>query len=59
MKEKIKELERRIAGLERDLDLTIKHNEKLIFSHGMLRELQEEVAKIANQPVGMMFTYRV
>jgi uncharacterized coiled-coil protein SlyX len=58
MKDKIKELEQRIAGLERELDFQIKTNEKLISSHAMMRELQEEVAKLANQPVGMMFDYR-
>ena len=59
MKEKIKKLERRIAELERDLDLTIKDSKNLYLSHAMMKELQEAVAEMANQPVGMMFTYRV
>ena len=58
MKDKIEELESRIAGLENDLDDLHSELESVRISSKNMRELMEEVAKLANQPVGMMFDYR-
>ena len=59
LKEEIKALKQRISGLEHDLDYQINQNStnsKVVMD---IRELQEAVANMANQPVGMMFDYRV
>jgi len=64
MKEEIKELKReikalkqRINGLEKDLDYQIEQNSTNSNLRICVRELQEEVAKMANQPVGIMFSW--
>lgn len=64
MKEEIKELKaeirtlkQKIAGLERDLDYQIEQNSVNGNLKMCIRELQEEVAKMANQPVGIMFSW--
>ena len=64
MKEEIKELEKeinrlkqRVSGLEHDLDYQLEQNSTNGNFHVNIRELQEAVAKMANEPVGMMFTY--
>ena len=58
LKEEIKALKQRISGLERDLDNQIHQNSSIGGFHANIRELQEAVASMANQPVGMMFDYR-
>jgi len=58
MKNKIERLEERIRGLERDLDELHSELEPLRISRQNMKDLMEEVAKLANQPVGMMFNYR-
>ena len=57
LKEEIKKLKQRITGLEKDLDYQIHQNNKNDVVMMCIRELQEEVAKMANQPVGMLFTW--
>ena len=61
--EKINKLEARIINLEaevEDLRIELEHTElhsgKGADLYSVIREIQEEVAKVANQPVGMMFT---
>tara|TARA_R110000823_G_scaffold256535_3_gene378413 strand:- start:241 stop:447 length:207 start_codon:yes stop_codon:yes gene_type:complete len=61
--EKINKLEARIINLEaevEDLRIELEHTElhsgKDADLYSVIREIQEEVAKVANQPVGMMFT---
>ena len=61
--EKINKLEARIINLEaevEDLRIELEHTElhsgKDADLYSVIREIQEEVAKLANQPVGMMFT---
>tara|TARA_R110001599_G_scaffold87072_1_gene232800 strand:+ start:908 stop:1087 length:180 start_codon:yes stop_codon:yes gene_type:complete len=58
MKDKIEKLEERLRGLERDLDELHKELESLRVSRQNMKDLMEEVAKLANQPVGLMFDYR-
>jgi len=58
LKEEIKQLRQRIIGLERDLDYQIQQNNANSNIRQNIRELQEAVAKMANEPVGMMFDYR-
>jgi predicted nucleic acid-binding Zn-ribbon protein len=58
LKEEIKLLKRRISGLEQDLDTQIQLNNNTGGYQANIRELQEAVANLANQPVGMMFDYR-
>lgn len=58
MKNKIEKMEERIRGLERDLDELHSELELLRISRQNMKDLMEEVAKLANQPVGMMFNYR-
>jgi len=55
---KIEKLEERIRGLERDLDELHRELESLRVSRQNMKDLMEEVAKLANQPVGLMFDYR-
>jgi archaellum component FlaC len=61
--EKINKLEERIINLEAEvedlrieLEYTELHSSKDADLYSIIREIQEEVAKVANQPVGMMFT---
>ena len=58
MKDKIEKMEERIRGLERDVDELHSELESLRISRQNMKDLMEEVAKLANQPVGMMFNYR-
>tara|TARA_R110000765_G_scaffold199748_1_gene305340 strand:+ start:1154 stop:1351 length:198 start_codon:yes stop_codon:yes gene_type:complete len=58
LKEEIRTLKQRISGLERDLDFQIDQNTQSGGFHANIRELQEAVASMANQPVGLMFNYR-
>jgi len=55
LKTQIRKLNKKIAGLERDVDSLIEKDSKS--PTNCIRELQEEVAKLAGQPVGMLFTY--
>lgn len=57
LKTEIRNLKKRIAGLEKDLDYQVHQNNKNDAVMMCIRELQEEVAKMANQPVGMLFTW--
>lgn len=57
MKNKIERLEERIEGLERQLDQMYLELERTHVTSDSIREVMEEVAKLANQPVGMMFNY--
>ena len=58
MENKIEELESRIAGLEIDIDDLLSRLESVKSSSKNMRDIMEEVAKLANQPVGMLFDYR-
>lgn len=58
LKEEIRQLKQRVAGLEHDLDYQVEQNSTSGRFHANIRELQEAVANMANQPVGMMFDYR-
>jgi len=65
MKEEIKELKaeirilkQKIAGLERDLDYQIEQNSNNSKISNDIRDLQQAVANLAKEPVGMMFDYR-
>jgi len=57
LKYKIEVLEQKIEGLEKDLDYQIEQNSTNGNLRMCIRELQEEVAKMANQPVGIMFSW--
>ena len=57
LKKEIRNLKKRIAGLEKNLDYQVHQNNKNDAVMMCIRELQEEVAKMANQPVGMLFTW--
>jgi len=58
LKEEIKELKQRISGLEHDLDYQMQKE----YTNGKLasdiRDLQQAVADLAKEPVGLMFDYR-
>ena len=56
LKKEIKALKQRINGLEKDLDYQIE-NSDVIGLKMCIRELQEEVAKMKNEPVGILFTW--
>ena len=58
LKEEIKALKQRINGLERDLDYQIHQNSNNAKLADDVKDLQEAVASMANQPVGMIFDYR-
>ena len=55
MKNEIERLEERIEGLERQLDEMYLELERTHITRASMLEVMEEVAKLANQPVGMMF----
>jgi len=55
---KLEKMQERVRGLERDLDELHKELESLRVSRQNMKDLMEEVAKLANQPVGLMFDYR-
>ena len=57
MKNKIERLEERIRGLERQLDEMYLDLERAHVASSNIRDIMEEVAKLANQPVGMRFNY--
>ena len=52
------ELKSRITGMEIDIDDLLSRLEAVTGSSKNIRNIMEEVAKLANQPVGMMFDYR-
>tara|TARA_B110000211_G_scaffold226559_1_gene280263 strand:+ start:1264 stop:1455 length:192 start_codon:yes stop_codon:yes gene_type:complete len=58
MENKIEELESRITGLEIDIDDLLSRLESVKNSSKNMRDIMEEVAKLANQPVGVLFDYR-
>jgi predicted nucleic acid-binding Zn-ribbon protein len=58
LKEEIKALKQRISGLEHDLDYQIQQNSTNGKLSKDIKQLQEAVASMANQPVGIMFDYR-
>ena len=55
---KIEELESRIVGLEIDIDDLLSRLDAVKVSSKNMRDIMEEVAKLANQPVGVLFDYR-
>jgi len=57
MKYEIQKLEERIEGLEREVEELYLEIELTKVSSSNIRDIMEEVAKLANQPVGMMFNY--
>jgi len=57
--EGMKNMERRLEGIGQDLDNLYAEDKDIGLVRGAVRELQDEVAKMANQPVGMMFVRRV
>ena len=57
--EGMKNMERRLEGIGQDLDNLYTEDKDIGLVRGAVRELQDEVAKMANQPVGMMFVRRV
>ena len=56
LKNKIAVLEQTIRGLEKDLDYVVENSPDLGMIKYCIEELQEEVAKSAKQPVGILFT---
>ena len=54
---RVANLEQKIKGLEKDLDLIYSKNTNIIKMVNCIRELQEEVAKLSGQPVGIQFDY--
>ena len=58
MENKIEELESRITGLEIDIDDLLSRLEAVTSSSKNMRDIMEEVAKLANQPAGVLFDYR-
>ena len=57
MKNEIERLEERIEGLESQLDEMYLELERAHIASSNILDIMEEVAKLANQPVGMMFNY--
>ena len=55
---KIEELESRIVGLEIDIDDLLSRLDSVKVSSKNMRDIMEEVAKLANQPAGVLFDYR-
>ena len=56
MKKKIEELEMKIKGLEKDLDYVVENNPDFGMIKYCIEELQQVVANMQNQPVGILFT---
>tara|TARA_R100000353_G_scaffold107849_1_gene77505 strand:+ start:200 stop:415 length:216 start_codon:yes stop_codon:yes gene_type:complete len=56
LKYKIEVLEQRIQGLEKDLDYIVENSPDFGRVKYCIEELQEVVANIHNQPVGILFT---
>ena len=56
LKYKIEVLEERIEGLEKDLDYIVENSPDFGMIKYCIEELQEVVANIHNQPVGILFT---
>lgn len=56
LQKEIEELKQTIKGLERDLDYVVENSPDLGTLRYCIEELQEEVAKMQKQPVGMLFT---
>ena len=59
LEKQMAELKRIIAGLERDIDGIMEDIADSSKISRDIRNLQEAVANISEQPVGMMFDYRV
>lgn len=57
--EGVKNMERKIEVLASDLDGLYAEDKTNLTLLSAVREIQDEVAKMANQPVGMMFVRRV
>ncbi len=57
--EGVKNMERKIEALASDLDGLYAEDKTNLTLLSAVREIQDEVAKMANQPVGMMFVRRV
>ena len=58
LEKEIAELKQVIAGLERDIDGIMEDVTDSSKVSKDIRDLQEAVANIVDQPVGMMFDYR-
>lgn len=58
MENKIEELESRIVGLEIDIDDLLSRLKAVKVSSKNMQDIMEEVAKLTNQPVGVLFDYR-
>ena len=56
LKYKVGVLEQRIQGLEKDLDYVVENSPDFGMLRYCIEELQEEVAKMQHQAVGMLFT---
>jgi len=56
MKKKIEELEMKIKGLEKDLDYVVENSPDFGMIKYCIEELQQVVANMHNQPVGILFT---
>tara|TARA_Y100001951_G_C11101709_1_gene162413 strand:+ start:171 stop:371 length:201 start_codon:yes stop_codon:yes gene_type:complete len=54
---KVANLEQKIKGLEKDLDMIYNKDTNIIKMVNCIRELQEEVARLSGQPVGILFDY--
>jgi predicted RNase H-like nuclease (RuvC/YqgF family) len=57
LKREIETLKQKIRGLEKDLDYHVENNRGIGSLKMCIQELQEEVAKMQNQPVGILFTW--
>lgn len=57
--EGMKNMERRLNGLAEDLDNLYNEEKDINRVRSAVTELQDEVAKMASQPVGMMFVNRI
>jgi len=56
MKKKIEELEMKIKGLEKDLDYVVENSLDFGAIKYCIEELQQVVANMHGQPVGILFT---
>ena len=56
LKYKVEVLEQKIEGLEKDLDYIVENSPDFGKLRYCIEELQEEVAKMQNKGVGMLFT---
>ena len=56
IEDRLEKMKKQIRGLEADLDDMHRELMKAKAQLGAMREIQEVVAKIAGEPVGMLFT---